>query len=260
MIRVEFIGLPGSGKSFIRDRLVHCLKKYNKDKYITSEEAMLSVSRTRMDRIYRLMLKCLPDAMAIKLSNNLMGRSLMQFQSQNRFLAKNGKSFETFLSSVEFDDLSIEDRENVIGSFILTGSTCECLMSGPLSEDTVVFFEEGLVQKSFMFISSSTVSNADKNNVLKYLNHIPLPDLVVYVQSDIATCHERMMARKQGLIIRLRNADKEQINEFLIASDNHLKTVADWLESESTVNLLHVDNNMEIDLVIQNLQNSIRDI
>ena len=77
----------------------------------------------------------------------------MQFQSQNRFLAKNGKSFESFLSSIEYDKLSVDDRETVISGYMQAGSVYECITNGCFSENTVVFFDEGFVQKSLMFNS-----------------------------------------------------------------------------------------------------------
>ena len=179
MIRVEFIGIPGSGKSFIRDKLVGSLKTLDNDRFLTMEEALLVVSKAKMDKVYRMVLKCLPQIMALRLVNSLMGRSLMHFESQNQFLAKSGKSLESFISSKEYDALSKSDRANVIGNYILAGSLYECLLNGPLPEDTVVFFEEGLFQKSFMFVSHSSDYDVDEGNLTGYLNNIPPADFLI---------------------------------------------------------------------------------
>lgn len=257
MIRAEFIGIPGSGKSFIRNKLLFSLKNLDKDMYMSMEEAMLVVSKVKMDKVYRMALKCLPDSISIRLLSSLMGRTLMQFESQNKFLAKNGRSLESFLSSKEFDDLSIEDRENVIGGYVMTGSAYECLLNGPLPDNAVVFFEEGLIQKSLMFVSHVTSDYADAGSVNKYLNNIPPADLLIYVETDLETCYERMTARSQGLTNRLKKVDEKGIKKFLEASDTHLRRVVDWVENEGNTNLLRVDNNMNINTVIENLQNSI---
>ena len=131
MFRVEFIGIPGVGKSTIARKLVHSLKSADEDRYLTLEQAFLYVCKAKVDKPYRIILKGIPDIIAIRLSNKLINRSLMQFDAQNRFLAKSGKSFDAFLSSMEFDNLSIDDRQNVISAFIIVFN--RVMMPNPIS-------------------------------------------------------------------------------------------------------------------------------
>lgn len=257
MFRIEFLGLPGVGKTTVRRKLVHRLQCTDKQRYLTIEEAVLFVSKLRIDNLYRLILKGLPHSIALKFFHKLINRSLMQFDAQNRFLAEWGKSFQTFLSSIEFSNLSIEDRRIVISGFLQNGALFECI-NGELPEGTVVFFEEGFVQKSFMFITWLTKQGIDRSNLFIYLDHIPLPDLVIYIKSDLHTCYERMISRPQGLTGRLMSAKKGDILNFLEISNDHLKNVVCWLQKNKNVNFLEINNNQKIEDIIVILEKRIR--
>jgi deoxyadenosine/deoxycytidine kinase len=239
------------------DKLVRRLKNHD-DRYMTSEEAFLYVSKRKMDIVYRILLNILPHSIGLKLLNKLMGRSLMQFQSQSRFLARHAKSIESFISSAEFDDLSIEDRAIVIGGFIMAGSTYECMANGNIPDNSVVFFDEGFLQKSLMFTSQITNKSADRCELHSYLDSIPLPDLIVYIKADIATCYERMVARPKGLTGRLESSDKHSIMKFLNTIDDHLQNVIIWLQKNKNVDLIEIENDRLLESVMSNLEQRIR--
>ncbi len=252
MYRVEFIGPPGAGKSTIYKKIVQHLQTVGRDNYLTMEEAVMRVSRSKMDNIYRYIMKCLPYDFAVKFSNKLANRSLMQFDAQNRFIARWGRALDVFITSEEFDKMSLHERTLVLSAFIETGSNYECI-NGELPGDTVVFFEEGFIQKSFMFISPLDNGNGNKHNLSGYLDNIPLPDLAIYVNAAPASCYERMVARPAGLTKRLNEIDKDGIMNFLKTSDTHLQYVVSWLKENKTIKVFEVDNNNDTDSVVHTL-------
>lgn len=136
---VEFIGLPGSGKTTLRRDLLSRLSKIDNKKYLPIEEAFLQASRIHMDRVFRYPLKYLPRPMALKFAKKIRNRSLRQFDAQNRFISGNGKALEAFLSSTTYDNMSLNDRKIVIGSFLEMGSLWECSKE-ICSDNKVVFF------------------------------------------------------------------------------------------------------------------------
>jgi len=240
-LRVEFIGLPGVGKSTIRRDLLNHLHGIDKKRYLSTEEAFLQVSRLHIDNIYRRPLNYLPHYMALRVSNKLMNRSLMQFEAQNRFLADKGKALEAYFTSNTYSNMSLNDRANVIGSFLEMGSLWQSI-DGRLIEEVVVFFEEGFVQKSFMFVDQSNGSLIEKEKLCRYLENIPLPDLVIYVTANVETCQRRMMDRPDGLTERLKSADKNTVENFLSTAQNHLKFVAEWLGQNCKQRIIEVNS------------------
>lgn len=247
-MRVEFIGLPGVGKSTLRRSLLKHLHPIDKEKYLSIEEAFLHVSRLHIDNIFRRPLNYLPDSMALRLSNKLMNRSLMQFEAQNRFLADKGKALEAYLTSNAYINMSLEDRTGVISSFLEMGSLWQCI-KGSTQDKEIVFFEEGFVQKSFMFVDQSNGSLIEKDKLCCYLENIPLPDIVIYITANIETCQKRMMARPDGLTQRLKSADENQVTKFLTTAQNHLKFVADWITDNYGEILIEVNSENELEEV-----------
>ena len=240
-MRVEFIGLPGVGKSTLRRDLLDHLHRIDKKRYLSTEEAFLQVSRLHIDNIYRRPLNYLPHHMALRVSNKLMNRSLMQFEAQNRFLADKGKALEAYFASNAYSKMSLIDRANVIGSFLEMGSLWQSI-DGQLTEEAVVFFEEGFVQKSFMFVDQSNGSLIEKEKLCSYLENIPVPDVVIYVTANIETCQRRMMDRPDGLTQRLKSADKNKITGFLSTAQHHLTFVAKWLSDNCGEILIEVNS------------------
>ena len=137
------------------------------------------------------------------------------------------------------------------------GSLYECINNGSLPGETVVFCEEGFVQKSFMFISPLINEEADKSSLFSYLNNIPLPDLIIYVNANHASCYERMIHRPDGLTKRLERIDKDGILKFLEISDSHLQNIVCWLKKNKNIGLLEINNNQKLDSVISDLEHRI---
>lgn len=259
MYRIEFIGIPGSGKTTIRKKLLERFKHLKGNNFLSVEEAILDVSREKIDKVYRIILNILPKGFALIISDKLLNRNRLQHIAQNRFLAQWGKSFEIYLGSAAYDNTSIDDRKLLIDSYLHTGSMYECI-NGDLSDKTVVFFEEGLVQRSFMFISPSINEEADESSLYAYLDSIPLPDLVVYVNADLSVCYERMIQRTDGLTDRLGKTDKNGILNFLETSQSHLQNVVSRLQKNKDINIIEINNEQKIDNVVSDLEKRVKDI
>jgi len=244
-MHVEFIGLPGSGKTTLRRNLLSSLQQDGESRCISSGEAFLEVSRDEIDRVFRYPLRLMPHSLALKLSRKLINRSLMQHEAQNRFMARHGAALEAFLGSETFGHMSVLDKERVIGSFLSMGALWQCTSIDSM-KDKIVFSEEGLVQKSFMFVDRSQRNTEDKDRILRYLENIPRTNLVIFVCASIQTCWRRMLDRPDGLTDRLKQADEETIGLFLRASQAHLDIVMDWLSDnrqDSFVSLHSEKNN-----------------
>ncbi len=257
MFHVEFVGVPGSGKSTIRDALIERLQKVDANQFLKIEDAFFLVSKEKTDKIYRWMINLLPLSLGYKVVDKLFNRTLMQFEAQNRFLAKYGKGLNAFLSSRAYDQLDATDRSNVLTAFIETGSLYE-MTQGEIDSNTAVFFEEGLVQKSFMFISHLRKREENNLPLHAYLQHIPLPDVIINVKADFAVCYNRMKERPKGLTKRLKNSNEDVILNFLKRSDAHLIEVTNWLAHHSNTLIIEVLNVEDLDDVINDLEAKIK--
>jgi len=227
-LHIEFIGLPGAGKTTLREKLLASLQEDGEVRCISSEEALLEVSKDNIDRILRYPLRYLPHSAALNFAKTLVDRSRMQFEAQNQFMASHGTALGSFLNSHTYRHMSNVDKQRVIGSFLSTGALWQCTNTRSMRNKTI-FFEEGLVQKSFMFIDHSRRDANDKDKICCYLENIPHAKLVVYVFAAMQTSWDRMCSRPAGLTERLKHADDETIDNFLKAAQAHLEILAEWL-------------------------------
>jgi thymidylate kinase len=181
----------------------------------------------------------------------------MQFEAQNRFLAEYGKALEAFFASNVYSNMALEDRKLVIGSFLKMGSLWNCI-KGSLPDETVVFFEEGFVQKSFLFVDQSNGSLIEKEKLCSYLENIPLPDVIIYITANIETCQRRMIDRADGLTERLKSADRNEVSNFLSTAENHLKYVAEWLNDNCSGVIVEVNSEKELNAISQVVINKLQ--
>lgn len=257
MFSVEFVGLPGAGKSHVVSRFAKVITHRDKGKYITAEDAYLNCAKAKIDKIYRILLKALPHNAGLQFLKKLTNRSHMQFEAQNRFLAKWGKSFEAFLSSPVFDKMTVDDREIRISVFLHAAAFFECI-NDSVSEKQSVFFDEAFVQKAFIFISHLIDCKINESGLFSYLELIPLSDIIIHVKADVNTCCERMLSRRRGLIRLLDGSEKKDVLEFLKTADNNMNSIVHWLKNREDIILIEIDNEDDLNKTIIDLECKIR--
>lgn len=236
---VEFLGLPGSGKTTVLNQLF-AGSSAQEARYLTEQAALLMVARRKFDRVLRLPLKLLPHSLAMQVSPRFWWKSRQRSLCQVRFLAKHGAALGAFTSSGIHDAMSTADRFRVIDNFLDTASTREFLDDTQLA-DRLVFFGEGLVQKSFMFVDHSDVA-VETADVVRYLEKIPLPDLVIQLRVPTSVSFERLTGRASGLTQRLKGADASTIRRFLDKATHHLDLVTGWFARNHPDRMLTIDN------------------
>ncbi len=243
MFHAEFIGIPGSGKSTIRSLLLEEMgRKGLKLSCMGSDEALLRAAREKIDRPYRLILNSISHGMARVVLKRIGIRSYFHSRAQNKFLSRYGGALRLFLESSQFQKMSFEDREVVIDGFLSAGSTYLAIKEGP-EFDGLVLFDEGLIQKSMMFVSGLESPIPPKETLKNYLSNIPNPDLVIYITADANRCRERMGDRPKGLTQRLKEAGPETILKFLGNAQLHMDSLIDELEGKGETKILKFTNN-----------------
>ncbi len=257
-MHIEFIGLPGSGKTTIKRELMKSLARLDKNKYLSVEEAFLEVSCSHMDSIFRYPLKALPKSISIPISKKLVNRSIMQFDAQNRYLSIYGKGFAEFLLSPVSEGMSKTDCESVIAYFLASASLQE-LISSLLAEGHMVIFDEGLLQKSLMFVDHASNDVMDNHIVFKYLENIPIPELTIYIKSNIEICCNRMESRPRGLTKRLKGLDRSAINNFMRRSKSQLDDVSRWVHENTNKQVLEISHDSSVEeavrVIVERIQN-----
>lgn len=253
MIHGEFIGIPGSGKSTIRDRVVQASAKGQSGSVcIGSDEAFLRAAKEKIDRPYRWILNFVNKETGKKILARIGTRSYFEFRAQNKFLSLYGKALSAFLGSSRFERMSNEDRETVIGGLLSAGSRYMAIKEGP-DYDGLVLFDEGLIQKTMMFVSDIENPLNETTSLEDYLNYIPSPNLIVYITADINRCVERMGGRSKGLTRRLRKTEPQNIVRFLKNADLYMKNLVEKIEKKGETKILKFNNNGSENEIVKSL-------
>ncbi len=258
---IEFIALPGAGKSTIRNLLIKQFQQERHDQWITVEEAFYLAAKKNIDAHIRLPLKITPAKIALRLGNKIENRSQWQQQAQNCFLAKHGMALSFFLTSYAFQHSSVIDRQKGIHAFLRTGSLYQCIKQQEFSKQNIIF-DEGMIQKSIMFIPTQVELNQqeDSSNISGYLNSVPKPDVVIFIKTSIENSLQRMHSRPDGLTERLQSRDEKQILSFLSRGMDHFEKTVTFLQAESDVKIITVENNFSLDVAVKSIMSELKKI
>lgn len=245
---VEFIGLPGSGKTTLRQKFMAGLAPAQAARYLTEEAALMVVARRNIDAVFRAPLKLLPPGLSRRFLWTAWWRSSQRWTCTNRFLARHGAALGAFTLSPVYHAMSTLDRFRVIESFLETGAIHEFLDDSVLARH-VVLFGEGLVQKSFMFVDRSETAGRE-TDVVRYLGGIPLPDLLINVRVSAEQAFGRMAGRASGLTQRLKSSDKETVQRFLGKAARHLDLLSGWFAANYPARMLTIENHCGIESAV----------
>ncbi|HOD72519.1 MAG TPA: AAA family ATPase [Deltaproteobacteria bacterium] len=223
MTHIEFMGLPGSGKSTLRNLLVESLQRGGVP-CLSMEEALLSSLRARVDgAFFRCLLHALPHGLALKYTPLIFTRSALRYAAQNAFLTTHGGAISAILTHDAFLSRALPERETMFSWFLLTAAQHQLIHE--CTEDAVsVIFDEGFLQRSLsLFTSPVTTVPPDRSLLSTYLDNVPRPDLVLYLEVDARTCRDRILTRSRGLPQRLVGKDPAEIL-------SHMENLHGWIE------------------------------
>lgn len=249
---IEFVGLPGSGKSTLKKILLSDTLTFD-HRYLSTEEAYYDTVRQCGDKLTRLCLKSLPRKQGIRLAQFWMGRSLFQTHCTNEFLARHGRSLEAFLASSLYEKMSVTDRQRVVGNLLDTGSLWSMLQHRHLQDGVRFVFEEGFIQKSLMFVDVKHGLLDDEKSLARYFESIPKPESIIYLRTPVELSYSRMCARPDGLTNRLQHASQDEIFKFLEFTRTHLDNSIRRMQQYGC-RVIDIDNQGSLDELTENLR------
>lgn len=229
MFAIELVGLPGVGKSTIAKPLAQRLSARLGRPVMTADTAFLDASRKRGDGVYRAVLRMSPDFVARRIVGVFSKRTLFRFDGLVEFLTKHHALLAHTCAGRAFQTMSQHDRHIVVSGLLSGGSFYQSIQSaGDL--DRIVIFDEGFIQLS-LIMSSPAELNFDADAAVGFIDHAPMPNLVVHLTSQIDTCVGRMRGRPKGVTRRMRRLDERSLRESLRLTEGAISTVVRFVPS-----------------------------
>ena len=241
MFHMEFIGLPGSGKSSVKKGMIRRLRQHSQV-CLTLEEALLSsLKRSRDDIFTHYLLRILPNGVSERLLNSLFIRSRYRFIAQNHFLSNASASLHVILASEPFQLMSCEERGLALSRFLRTAITYQAVRE-QINEAIPVAFDEGFFQRgtSLFLLPSWDRNSVRAESVFPYFDAVPSPDLLVLVEADSGKCLNRIESR--GLPGRLKHAKCSSVSTFFESCLAYFGHISKWAEKMERP-ILRIDNN-----------------
>lgn len=257
MVHVEFIGIPGSGKSTIHTLLVESFYR-RKMPCLSMDQALLSCLKLKVDGIFfKCFLNVLPEKLALKYAPLVFTRSSLRYTAQNAFLSTNARTAAAILSSDHFLTAEPHERELVLSRFFLTASQYH-LIQEHTAEKIPVLFDEGFLQKSVsLFVSPGKRSLPSMTFLSSFLDLIPRPDIVLYLRAAPETCRQRIVARSKGMPERLAGKNPGEIQSYLDTYERCINSIID-LATTKGFHISSIDNNGRPEDIAYRLQQIIR--
>jgi thymidylate kinase len=203
---VEFIGTPGSGKTTMVPVVQEYLSRKGFRAYSILEAARPFAQRTMLGKVVG---KVFPG----KLRSLALWKTFYIASHLNRaqFSRKNNEFIRDVRQHQEARPISKADRRHVLRWFIHLTGYYE-FFNKKIKPDEVLIYDEGFVHRVVQMFASE-FEEPDYPKVSKYLDSIPKPDLVVFTETPVETCIERVFSR--GVWERFEKRDLEDTRRFI---------------------------------------------
>jgi len=217
---IEFLGPPGSGKSYIFEKLIYDLKKIKIIIKKPKDTIILDYLKAKTDISYARKLGYYFYFKNVKIdSKKIFNKEYKNFSNYlNSYIKKDlkiksiSKIYNKYLSTTNY---SFERKKRMKMNFIIDYFATKI----NLDKKKINLVEEGFFQKIYLnfFYKKKKIA---RNLLVKYLQNIPKPNLLLFIDTDIDICFERTMYRKDGFLYNYKNISylnkKRLFNEFLI--------------------------------------------
>ena len=231
---IEFVGLPGSGKTHLLKRLS---RKNKKTKLTPSKikcgetKYLIKLKKRNIRWTYYFIPKILQRKLAKKYYNIRFNRE--ETEALIQFVEKY-KPFLQLISDILYKKdvrdvfLSIRKFETIIIDYILSQSY--------MDDNEIILFDEGFVQK---IVGLHLTAGITYCNLKEYINKSPMPKLIIHVDAPVELAHQRL--NKRGWPAWLPTKNNLSKWQLLSQTKEKIDSICD-LYSNNNVPIITIQN------------------
>jgi broad-specificity NMP kinase len=221
---IEFLGVPGSGKSTIAQALVDGIGA------LSLEQAVHEGIRLQgKDPIARLLSRI--SSSDSRMWARAYARSTDRFSALSRIISSKPQLLEAVLMTQRLRADRDQGQLQAIGWFLNLLAEYELAIEY-LSDTRSLLIDEGFAQRSVALFGFA-FERADHDLLSRYLDCIPKPNLVILVETPLETCIARLDRR--GWSERVADLPRGQRERFLADSASVIGSTANYLAEAGTI-------------------------
>ena len=238
---IEFIGLPGSGKTTISSLLVESLKKANHNKHILSlkqaEELSIKILLVKSSKIFYI-LNILSYKLRIRFYKYIFKKKNLKKHFERNFTSKNNELTKIVCSFIDNSDN--KHKGLALKWFHELTSTYQLIQSN-LNENFVVLVDEGFINRSLSIFCYKNDEFKDEE-LLNYLELIPAPEYLLNIGISLNESTRRLRAR--GYPIRMKDLNEFDIQKILKFLSFKIPIITNFIEYRGT-SVFYLNNDKE---------------
>lgn len=238
MKHVEFMGLPGSGKTTLWRESISLLQKRGRLAMGLEEAFCHCLLERVVDKRLRI-IKPLPYLIRKNLLRHYSRLTETEALAYNRFMIEHPELAYCVFTALDERPSSAAER-TMVGNWVYRSFSRYDIVDRNLGPEETVVLDEGFCNRAMsLFADHETLLDPDM--IHRYAKAIPLPDLVFAIETEPERCLTRLSKRESGFPPRIGDPTSEEKRTFLANVDRCLQTVRETIERDG-VEVIEIDN------------------
>jgi thymidylate kinase len=232
---VEFIGTPGAGKTSLIPVLESFFAQRNQIARTVVEASRPVVSQTIIG-------KSITKLSPISLRDPLLWQAfyLMSYLSRGKFSKEHPALVSHVRTTQGVRDIPEEERDhNLYWWFHLSGYYQ--FLAPRLKSNEILLLDEGFAHRVVQ-LNASDHEDLNQEDLSLYLDLIPKPEILIYVDVPAEECERRVYER--GLWPRFAHKSRQQVSNFISNSHFVVSKTVEMLKSRDW-DIIEIDNSAE---------------
>lgn len=255
-LHVEFIGLPGAGKSTLSNELISFLTKKGLKAMDSKQGLDVCLYRTiKKERTKKYYLKKVIYNKFVRRFWPPFIYTKEQVASYNDFITNNFEYYCYTIKVLKQRSLSLNEG-SMVNVFLFESFSCYQLCQDNFNNREILVLDEGFCHRA-LAIWGRGVTRIIDEDVVEYAKKIPNLDILVVVESTVSNCISRMDSRGYPLLLRDLNPEEKVIK--LNDLQRVIMLISEELKKTGVI-IVSVDNNSDLSNSMGVLKSSINEI
>ncbi|HDL49325.1 MAG TPA: adenylyl-sulfate kinase [Actinobacteria bacterium] len=230
---IEFLGISGAGKSTLAAMATERLRQQGSSVCTLDEAQQLAFRGTVRDRFWRPVLRFLPAAISHRIWRHAFNRSQDRFLAVRAVMVDSAETVEVVMAATR-RRRDFEILPDVVIGWWLNSLTNYVMVTSLSPPAATIVIDEGVINRAVSLFGFQ-FSEADRNDLERYLHSIPMPDLVIHIDTTPDVAEQRLSTWSKRFV----DEDEATRRAFLEGSARCVAAIVQILET-AEVPMAHI--------------------